>query len=239
MRIAKKEKKTKNRPEVCLSLNCSSFEELKSEIYMYKDYCQVVEWQVDKTSGSKYYTKEEFLEKLKEIKRICRRKKLIVDYKGDEEVGNRIQRWAMGHADIIDLDADNSEIEKMVKEARRKRTKTIISHHDFEGMPDKNEIAAQFVKMEKTGGDMLKIACFAEKELDTYNILEAASAYTQLRDHKPIIAIAMGEEGQVSSICAGDFGSIISYSCGSNPVAAGQFNARDLDKYLNTYYKGR
>ena len=33
---------------------------------------------------------------LKEIKKLCREKKLIVDYKGDEEAGNRIQRWAMG-----------------------------------------------------------------------------------------------------------------------------------------------
>lgn len=239
MRIVKKEKKTKKRPDICLSLNCSSFEELKSEIHMYRDYCQLVEWCVDKTDGSDRYSKKEFVEKLKEIKRICRGKKLVVDYKGNEEIGNRIQRWAMGHVDIIDLDADNSEVQKMVKEARRKRTKTLISHHIFEGMPDKNEIAAQFVKMEKTGGDILKIACFAEKEIDTYNILEAASAYTQLKNHKPIVAIAMGEEGQASRICAGDFGSVISYSCGSIPTAPGQFNAKDLDRYLNTYYKGK
>ena len=137
------------------------------------------------------------------------------------------------------MDANNSEVLKMVKEARRKKTKTLISYHVFDRMPTKDEIATQFVRMEKTNGDILKIACFAESEIDTYAVLEAANAYTQLKEHKPIVAIAMGEEGQASRICAGDFGSSISYACGSKPTAPGQFNARDLKKYLDTYYEGK
>ncbi len=64
-----------------------------------------------------------------------------MDYKGDEEVGNRIQRWAMGIADIIDLDADNGRIREMIREAKRKKTKTLISHHVFDKMPTRDEIA--------------------------------------------------------------------------------------------------
>ena len=95
----KREKKNreKKRPAICLSLSCDTIEQLKTEIEEYREYCQIVEWCVDKTAGSKDYTEEEFKTILKEIKKLCREKKLIVDYKGDEEVGNRIQRWAMGH----------------------------------------------------------------------------------------------------------------------------------------------
>ena len=237
----KREKKNreKKRPAICLSLSCDTIEQLKTEIEEYREYCQIVEWCVDKTAGSKYYTEEEFKTILKEIKKLCREKKLIVDYKGDEEVGNRIQRWAMGIADIIDLDADNGRIREMIREAKRKKTKTLISHHVFDKMPTRDEIATRFVKMERTGGDILKIACFAEKESESYEILEAACAYTQLRNHTPIVAIAMGEEGQASRICAGDFGSVITYSCGRVPTAPGQFNAKDLSRYLDIYYERR
>lgn len=235
----KKKNKEKKRPAICLSLSCDTIEQLKAEIEEYREYCQIVEWCVDKTAGSQYYTEEEFKTILKEIRKLCREKKLIVDYKGDEEVGNRIQRWAMGIADIIDLDADNGRIREMIREAKRKKTKTLISHHIFDRMPSRDEIATRFIKMERTGGDILKIACFAEKESESYEILEAACAYTQLRNHTPIVAIAMGEEGQASRICAGDFGSVITYSCGRVPTAPGQFNAKDLSKYLDIYYERR
>lgn len=222
-----------------MSLNCKTISQLRTEIEQYKDYCEIVEWCVDQTEGSTEYSKEEFITLLNEIKKLCRGKKLIVDYKGDEAVGNKIQRWAMGCADIIDLDAANSEVQQMVKEAHRKKTKVLVSHHVFEQMPTKDQIATQFLRMEKTGGDILKIACFANTELETYSVLEAAGAYTQLKRHKPIVAIAMGEEGQASRICAGDFGSVITYSCGSEPTAPGQFNAKDLCRYLDTYYERR
>ena len=142
----------------------------------------------------------------------------------------------MGHVDIIDVDADNPSISQLVREARRKKTKVLVSYHNFDRMMDRNEIAEQFLKMEKSGADILKVACAAEKEEDTYSMLEGAAAYTQLRNHKPIVAIAMGEAGRTSRVCAGDFGSVISYACGSRQTAPGQFNARDLSRYLDTYY---
>ena len=94
-----------------------------------------------------------------------------------------------------------------------------------------------YVKMERLGGDILELACFAENEVQTYAILQAAESYQQLRNHKPLIVVAMGEEGQASRVCAGDFGSIITYACGSQPTAPGQINARDLSKYLDIYYE--
>ena len=240
MRFFKKSKKeTTKKPQICLSLNCKTVEGVIEEIEEFIEYADLVEWCVDETEGSENFTKEGFIHKLLMIKSFCQKKPLIIDYKKDEATGNKIQRWALGYADIIDIDANNSEVNKLVKEAKRKKTKTLISHHVFEGMPPKDEIATQFVRMEKTNGDILKIACYAENEIDTYAVLEAANAYTQLKEHKPIVAIAMGEEGQASRICAGDFGSCISYACGSKPTAPGQFNARDLKKYLDTYYKGK
>ncbi len=235
----KSKEKQRKRPDICLSLSCETMEELEEEIAQYKGYCQLIEWCVDGFSGAADLTKEEFLIKVEAVKKLCAGKKLIVDYKGNEQAANRIVRWSMETADLVDIDADNSQLDRLVREAKRKKTKVIISHHDFEKMPSKTEIAEMFVKLERKGGDILKIACFAKEELDTYSILEGAAAYSQLSKNRPIVAIAMGEEGQVSRICAGDFGSVMTYASGSKATAPGQFNAAQLVKYMDRYYEGK
>ena len=227
----------KKRPEICLSLSCGTMEEFERELAQYKNYCQSVEWCVDSMEEEKGYTRETFLSQLRHVKALCAGKKLVVDHKGPQEQSNKIQRWAVGVADIIDIDYNNSQITQLIREAKRKKTKVQISYHCFEGMMSRDAIAEQYLRMEKLGGDILKIACMAKEEIDTHVILEAAAAYSQLRKAKPIIAIAMGEAGQTSRICAGDFGSVTTYACGTNTTAPGQFNARELSKYLDIYYE--
>ena len=246
MKVQLKLRKPKtNRPEICLSLSCKTLLEVKHEIAEFGQYAQIIEWCADRMDGAANYTKESFLADAKEVKKLCGRKTFSIDYKAaDGEYGeeaikktNQVMGWAIEIADMIDIDADNPEVDRLVKAARRKRVRTEVSHHEFERMPDRNEIAEMFLRLEKTGADILKVACYAAQEVDTYSILEGASAYSQLNGAKPIVAIAMGEEGQVSRICAGDFGSVISYACGSVPTAPGQFNARQLSKYMDKYYK--
>lgn len=230
-------KKKSKRSDICLSLNCKTMEDVVVEISKYGRYCQVVEWCADAMEGAQDYTKEAFIEDAKAVKALCGRKKFIIDYKGNEEFMNMVLRWSMGVADIIDIDYNNPELTMLIREAKRKRTKVLVSYHVFDKMPTRSEIAEQYIVMEKTGADILKIACMANEEVDTYSILEAASAYSQLSSAKPIVAIAMGQEGQVSRICAGDFGSVMSYACGDIPTAPGQFNAFQLSKYMDKYYE--
>lgn len=231
-----KNKKRHKRPEICLSLACESMDEIRGEIEKYADYCSIIEWCVDAFGGAAELTQEDFTELALEVKNMSRGKKLIIDHKGSLEEANRLLQWSIGIADMIDVDADNPLVSKLVRRARRKGTKTIISHHDFASMPTRDEIALQFIKMEKTGADILKLAAMANSEQDTYALLEGAASYCQLKYHQPIVAIAMGEEGQVSRICAGDFGAVISYACGSKPTAPGQIDARRLYEYMNKYY---
>jgi len=235
LRPAKKTKK--RRPEICLSLNCSSLSEVVAEMAEYGEYCEIIEWCAGRMEGAENYSKEAFLIDAENVKKLCGKKKLLISFKGDEIMTNKVLRWAMDVADIINISTENSELERLVREARRKRVKTLITYENFEKMLTKNEIAEQYLKMEKRGGDILKVACQAASEVDTYCVLEGAAAYSQLNAALPIVAIAMGEEGQVSRICAGDFGSVISWACGSQPTAPGQFNARQLAKYMDNYYK--
>ena len=227
----------RKRPDICLSLNCKTIEEVKADIDEFGPYCRAIEWCADRFEGIENYSQEEFTQVLRLIKTMCRGKRFFFDYKGEGEVTNRFLRYAMGTADYIDIIWENRELKQLVKEARRKGTKTLVSYHAMDRIMSKEEVATQFVRMERCQADIIEIVAFADREEDAYALLEGADAYNQLRGHLPFIALAMGKEGQASRICAGDFGSAMTYGCGKKPTAPGQFNARDLSRYMDIYYR--
>jgi 3-dehydroquinate dehydratase-1 len=232
-------KKTiKKRPEICLLLTCRTIEEIKSEIALFGDSCQAIEWRADDKMEMSSYSKAEFVQMLRLIKTMCRGKKFIFEYVSEsEEQTNQFLRYAMGIADYIDVNWKNSQVRQLIKEARRHRTKVMITWNEMERILTKEEISTEFIKMEKYSADMLSIVAFANTEEDAYELLEGAYAYNSLRGHKPFLIVAMGEEGQASRICGGDFGSVMTYACGSKMTAPGQFNANDLKRYMDLYYK--
>lgn len=230
---------TKKRPEICLSLSGHNLDEIAEELETGEDCFSLVEWRADMFDGIGELSKEDFQDKLKTVKRMSGARRLIVCYKGDGVTSDRVVRWSFGIADIVDIDFEDPKTDRLIREAHRRRTKVIVSYHDDEKMPSKGEIAELYLRMEKTGADYLKLAATANTETDTYELLEGAAAYMQLKKPSPIIAVAMGEEGQVSRICAGDFGSRISYGSGKQPTAAGQIDVCRLAKYMDAYYKDK
>jgi len=229
--------KMKNRPDICLTLNCRTVEEIKQEIDEFGGYCQIVEWCGDEFENLESYTDAEFKQLIKLIKTMCKDKKLSFTMSGSDEIANKYLKAAMGAADYINIKWENDNVEKLVKEAHKNRSRAIVSYHELERILKKEEISTEFIKMEKTGADILSIAAFADCEEDAYELLEGAFAYNQLKGHKKFTAIAMGDEGQASRICCGDFGSSMTFACGSKTTAPGQFNAIDLTRYMDVYYK--
>ena len=231
--------KKKVRPDICLSVGCDDPAGLKAEIEKYSDCFRYIDWQVDKAGDKEWLNRETFTAVIRDIKASFPGKKLMISYRAKGTKGSRILSWAIGHADMISIRYDDPTMRELLRSARLKGTTSIISFRSFNKMPSSDELATAFIKMERLGADILEIACLAETEEQTYTLLQASGSYTQLRNHKPVIAVAMGEEGQASRICAGDFGSVITYGCGEAPTAPGQFNVRDLKKYLDTYYESR
>lgn len=225
------------RPKICLSLNCKNLEEIKAELDKYISYSDIIELCADKLEGIETMDKEEYLKLLFKVRFYTMSRRLIVDYKGDEEVKNRILRWSMGVANYIDVDYNDSIRDDLISEAKHRMTKVILSFHNFERMLDSEEVVVQYLRMEKTKADVLKIACMTNKKEDIYEILNGAKKYSSLRQARSIVAIAMGKLGEESRICMGDFGSRITYACGSKETAPGQFDAQTLNGYLNKYYE--
>lgn len=237
MGIFKKNQTAKKRPNICLSLPCESIEEIEYEIREHGELAQMIEWRADAYPGISEMEKDEYISLAKTVKKLCGNRKLIVDCGRDDNLSSRIIRWSIGISDMVSMDFSNPQISRIIREAHRKKTEVIASYHDFERMPARDEIAETLLRMEKLGADILKVACIANTENDMYSVLEAASVYSQLKGAKRIVAIAMGEEGQVSRICGGDFGSYISYAAGSKATAPGQFTVEKLSHYMDNYYK--
>lgn len=230
-------KDVKKKPQICLLLNCRTLEEIKAELDEFGDACQVVEWWTDKNSGFDKFRDEEFTALLKLVKSMCMKKTFIFSYRGDEAEINHYMRLAMGIADYIDVDWKHPHMKSLIREAHRRRTKVLLTYHELERIMTKDDIATELVKMETSRADMLAIISFANTEADAYAVLEGSYAFNQLKGHTPFLAVAMGEEGQASRICGGDFGSVMTYACGSRATSPGQFNANDLKRYMDKYYK--
>lgn len=230
-------KEVKKRPEICLILNCRTLEDIKAEIDHYGEGCQLVEWCADKNSGFDNFTDAEFIGLLKLVKSMCMKKTFIFSYQGDEKETVRFLRLAMGIADYIDVDWKCEQMKNLIREAHRRKTKVLLTYHELDRIMTKDDISTELIKMEGSKADMLAIISFANTEADAYAVLEGAFAYNQLKRHTPFLALAMGEEGQASRICGGDFGSVMTYACGSHATAPGQFNSIDLKRYMDKYYK--
>lgn len=225
------------RPKICLSLNCKNIDEINEELDRFFIYADIVELCADKLNGIETMEKDEYANLLHKVQSYTMNKELIVDYKGNEEVKNRILRWSMGISSYIDIDYNDSIRDELILEAKEKMTKVILSFHKFDRMLDSEEVVLQYLRMEKTKADVIKIACMTNKKEDMYEVLNGAQKYSSLSNARPIVAIAMGKLGEESRICMGDFGSRISYACGSVETAPGQFNAKTLSEYLDKYYE--
>ena len=97
------------------------------------------------------------------------------------------------------------------------KTRLVISHHDFEGVPE--DLAARVHAMRATGADVVKVAVSARTLTDCLKLRAAMAG-----DHAHV-AIAMGVAGQVTRAWPGRFGSCWTYGGSSAP---GQIAARQL-----------
>lgn len=102
-----------------------------------------------------------------------------------------IERLAALNPDYLDIDC-TVPLELITKISRQ--TKSILSYHNFEKMPD--DLEGLFNKMQETPASLYKIAAMAHSSIDTFRLLNFAGK------KKNLIALAMGDVGQVSRILA-------------------------------------
>lgn len=146
-----------------------------------------------------------------------------------------------GMADMIDIEAFTAQetdlVSEFVKYAHDKGNMVLLSHHDFQKTPGLEEMVQCYGYMDSLGGDVIKLAVMPDTEEDTADLMQAAAIADENYQNSKVVAISMGELGKISRICAGQFGSVITFASGKKASAPGQIDARTLQGYLERYYK--
>lgn len=247
----------KGQPAICIPVTGNTAEALKKEIDHIKNLPhQLIEWRADYLMaaqkqlsfwdmsrailGTLGYLKSELEKPLLFTIRTSREGGMI-DITPDDYVFINRMVADSGMADLIDIEAFTAEgsdlVDEFVKYAHAASQKVILSNHDFEKTPAVADMAEKYKAMMEFGGDIVKLAVMPQNEDDVAALLEAAAITNEKYPDKPLIAISMGEMGMTSRICAGQFGSVITFASGEQSSAPGQIDASTLQGYLEKYYK--
>ena len=126
----------------------------------------------------------------------------------------------------IEVDAPDDYKQEIVEKANAKGCEVIVSFHDHEKTPVREELEQIIGWCFNSGADVAKIACKVNGKED------AAQLLGLLDNERELIVVGMGEEGKIVRIAAPLLGSRISYvSAGKGKATApGQMTAEGLEK---------
>ncbi len=130
----------------------------------------------------------------------------------------------------IEMEAEEDFRNIIMSKARKMGCQTIISYHNFEETPDKQELTRIVQNCFNHGADLVKVAC------KVHNDMENARLISLLEDARPIIVIGLGEKGKKTRFIAPLLGSPFTYASLSKgrETAEGQMDWKTLAHYFAT-----
>jgi 3-dehydroquinate dehydratase-1 len=131
--------------------------------------------------------------------------------------------------DCVDGEIDAPITDEVIRLAKRRKKKVIISYHNFKETPPDQQLVKLIRKGKAKGGDIIKLALMSRTEEDVTRLL--GLTYQHRDDH--IITISMGKKGQITRVIAPFFGSLLTYGYVDSPVAPGQLSIGELKKMMN------
>lgn len=150
-------------------------------------------------------------------------------YDDDERQRLLLNAIASGAAYVdIEMDAADSFKQAVIQAARARGTKIIISYHDFEKTPLREELDHVVQWCSEFNPDIIKIACMARSPRDNARLLGL------LDTDKQMLVVGMGEEGKISRVVSpllGSFCTFASYAADKS-TAPGQLFKDDIEELL-------
>ena len=235
-------------PKICVPIIGKTMEEILDETRFLKtiDY-DIAEWRAD------FYNDIECIDRaklvLEAIRYILMDKPIIFTFRSAGEGGARrvstkfyyelnmamIQTRAASIVDI-ELFNDETEIRTLIDVAHKNSVAVIISNHDFDKTPPKEEIISRLQRASELGGDILKIAVMPTCAKDVITLLDATRIMKEKHKNRPITAISMGKQGAISRLAGGLFGSDITFAYAKKASAPGQISSEELRKIMLLLY---
>ena len=136
--------------------------------------------------------------------------------------------------DYIDLEYSLTEIKNLIIKAHENNVKVILSSHNFDSTPPKENLIKDLEKMVCIGSDIIKIATMVKNLDDIISLLHLINYAKKKKIN--IIIIGMGEIGKITRIVSYLFGSKIIYcSIPGEKAAPGQFDYKKLIEIIKDF----
>ena len=235
----------KGAPKICVSMVGKTLSQLKEEASFLKTIeLDIIEWRVD------FFEHVEEIEKVKEaiveIRAILADTPLIFTFRSAKEGGEKECNPSFyfelnkaivetGQVDLIDIELfnDESDIKRLINAAHTYNVFVIISNHDFERTPPKEEIVSRLRKAQELGGDLPKLAVMPTSAADVLTLLDATNTMNEQYADRPFITMSMGGKGVISRLAGEIFGSVLTFGAANKASAPGQIDVTELRKIVN------
>ena len=232
-------------PKICVPLVGKNEEELVKELGQLKGLkFDIIEWRMD------YYEKvtdiEATIEMLSCIRKLLGEVPLLVTFRSKQEGGEKalsekayielnqaIIKTSM--ADLIDVElfTGNVVVKEIVELAHDYDVKVVMSNHDFDKTPSKEEIIERLCKMQELDADLPKIAVMPKKTEDVLTLLMATNEMVTKYADRPIITMSMSNIGMISRLAGEVFGSAVTFGAAKVASAPGQIPVEKLYEILH------
>jgi 3-dehydroquinate dehydratase I len=232
-------------PKICVPMVGETLTELLEEASFLKTVdLDIVEWRVD------FFEHVEDIKIVKEalnaIRSILHNTPLIFTFRSAKEGGEKEVSTAYyfelnmavaesGQIDIVDVELfnDQEKITKLVSAAHSNNVYVIISNHDFDKTPPKDEIVSRLRRAQELGGDLPKIAVMPRNTADVLTLLEATNTMHEQYADRPIITMSMAGKGVISRLAGQIFGSALTFGAAKKASAPGQVPVTELRRTLS------
>ncbi|MCC0683645.1 type I 3-dehydroquinate dehydratase [Clostridioides sp. ZZV14-6345] len=236
-------------PKICVPIIGKNKEDIIKEVKELKEEClDIIEWRVD------FFENVENIQEVKntlyELKSYISNIPLLFTFRSIVEGGEKLiskdyyitlnkEISNTGLIDLLDVELfiGDEIVEEVVNFAHKKGVKVIISNHDFNKTPKKEEIISRLCRMQELGADLPKIAVMPQNEKDVLVLLEATNEMFRIYADRPIVTMSMSGVGVISRLCGEIFGSALTFGAAKNVSAPGQISFKELNSALNLLHK--
>ena len=210
---------------------------------------QVAEWRVDWYEDASDFSK--IKETLEEMRDVLGEMPLLFTFRtlkegGEKQINSedyiKLNQNAAetGLIDLLDAElfTGDGAVKKIIDTAHRYGVRTVVSSHDFEKTPPREEIVFRLRKMQELGADIPKIAVMPRNRKDVLTLLAATEEMFSNYADGPIITMSMSGIGSISRLCGEVFGSALTFGAAGQTSAPGQMDVKDLAEGLALIHRG-
>jgi 3-dehydroquinate dehydratase-1 len=143
-----------------------------------------------------------------------------------------------GEIDIVDIELINDQafIDTVRQTAQDHGVKLILSYHDFKKTPPADRIVDKLKQAQGAGADIAKVAVMPTGYGDVLTLLEATLQARTEAVTTPLVTMSMAQEGVITRMAGGLFGSDITFAIGQASSAPGQIPIGDLRQAMSLLY---